>query len=120
MRKFYRELLIIGTSVWSIACGEPPIHTHWDMDAPARTDASVSKDGDASVVSNVDASTTANCRDVAISCITYTCVNSGECDPKNSNTTFTTCYACIAAAAKGALCKQFIENCAQLAVCFRQ
>ncbi len=114
MQKLRRTLAFIGMCALDNACGEPmyqPVmHDGMQqifLDVDAGADASTS----------MDAAPASGCVEVAIACITYTCVNSGECDPKNQNNTPSRCYACITAATKGALCKHFIEDCGQLAAC---
>lgn len=114
MQKLRRTLAFIGMCTLGNACGEqmhqPIMHDDMQqifLEVDAGTNASTS----------MDAGPASGCVEVAIACITYTCVNSGECDPKNQNNTPSRCYACISAAAKGALCKHFIDDCAPPAVC---
>lgn len=108
-------LAVISVCALVEACGDitqPPIvhdsMQHIFPDADGGVDASVSKDASGG---------SGSCVEIAIACITYTCTNSGDCDPKSSSNTPARCYACITAATQGALCKHFIEDCGQLAAC---
>lgn len=104
MHKALSTLAIVGMLVSTIACGEasPTGHDVKPLDA----------DG------GVDDGGTTLCAQQAIACITYTCVNSGDCDPKSSKNSPPACYACITTAAKGALCKYYIDRCGHAAACF--
>jgi hypothetical protein len=112
MRKACKTLTIVSILMMSAACGETPTTAGRDIQPiPAVNDAGAAMDA------GTDGGTT-GCAEVALACITYTCLNSGECDPKNPNETPTGCYRCIYAASRGALCKHFIDSCGQVAACF--
>lgn len=110
MHKACRMLAFVSALMVQIACGDATTTTGHDAQtAPMDVDGGASDvDGGAS-----------NCVEVALACVTYTCVNSGDCDPKNVSSTPAMCYKCIAAATAGALCKHFIDSCGQMAACFK-